>query len=160
MKQEPTIVERAEQPYVAIRAAVTMDTLAQFAQRHGEVFGWLAARNVEPVDAPFLKYDLLDMERELVVEVGVPVEEAHSGEQEIIGGVLPGGQYASVTHIGHPDELMEVTRDLLVWADEQGLQWDVDGDTWGSRLEIYKTDLREEPDLNKWETELLFRLRD
>lgn len=33
------------------------------------------------------------------------------------------------------------------------------GDEWGSRLEVYKSDPREVPDMTKWETELLFRLR-
>ena len=39
-------------------------------------------------------------------------------------------------------------------------EWDVDGDRWGSRLEVYKSDPREVPDMTKWETELLFRLKD
>jgi hypothetical protein len=37
--------------------------------------------------------------------------------------------------------------------------WDADGNMWGCRLEIYKSDPRVVPDMNDWETELLFRLR-
>ncbi len=43
MSVTPEIIERAEQPYVAIRAEVTMQQLAGLGQRLGEVFGWLAA---------------------------------------------------------------------------------------------------------------------
>jgi hypothetical protein len=42
---------------------------------------------------------------------------------------------------------------------EHGVNWDVtatpEGDRWGCRLEIYGTD---EPDMDKWQTELAFRL--
>jgi effector-binding domain-containing protein len=67
-------------------------------------------------------------------------------------------------HVGHPDELFSATTDLLAWAEEQGLTWDMsetpDGERWGSRLEWYLTDPADEPDMAKWETELAFRLAD
>ncbi|WP_112239425.1 GyrI-like domain-containing protein [Kribbella monticola] len=159
MTQEPTIVERDEQPYVALRGKVAMDGIAQFADRLHEVIGWIAARNIEPVGAPFFKYDLVDMDEGLVMEIGFPVEERHTGEEQIVGGVLPAGRYASVTHFGHPDGLREATGQLLAWAEKEGLEWDADGNKWGCRLEVYKSDPREVPDMNDWETELLFRLR-
>jgi hypothetical protein len=59
-----------------------------------------------------------------------------------------------------PDPTWARRGDLLAWADRQNLEWDVDGDRWGSRLEVYKSDPREVPDMTKWETELLFRLKD
>lgn len=159
MAKEPTIVEREEQPYVALRGKVVMNEIGQFADRMHEVIGWIAARNIEPVDAPFFKYDVVDMDAGLVMEIGFPVEGRHSGEEQIVTGVLPAGRYASVTYHGHPDGLVDATRDLLAWADEQGLEWDADGNKWGCRLEVYKSDPREVPDMNDWETELLFRLR-
>lgn len=156
---EPTIVEREDQPYVALRGKVAMNEIGQFASRTPELFSWLAARTIDPIGDVFFKYDVVDMENGLVIEIGVPVEERHHGEGEIVAGVLPGGRYASVTHFGHPDKLYDATGDLLAWADEQGLEWDVDGDKWGSRLEVYKSDPVEQPDMDTWETELLFRLR-
>jgi effector-binding domain-containing protein len=160
VQQEPRIVERGEQHYVAIRGTVTREHIGQLADRLPEVFAWMAARNVTPIDAPFLRYDVIDMDGELVIEAGVPVEEPSTGEEEIVPGVLPAGRYASITHFGPFDELMDVTRVLLAWADKQNLEWDVDGNRWGGRLEFYRSDPRVEPDPSKWETELLFRLRD
>jgi effector-binding domain-containing protein len=85
------------------------------------------------------------------------------GDGDVRSGVLPAGRYATVTHLGHPDQLIDATAALLDWAAEQGLQWDMsetdDGQRWGGcRLEVYNTDPAEEPDMNKWETELAFRL--
>ena len=45
-----------------------------------------------------------------------------------------------------------------------GLRWDATetdrGTRWGCRLELLHTDPAEEPDMNKWETTLAFRLAD
>jgi effector-binding domain-containing protein len=160
----PEIVTRAEQPYVAIRGYVTMSEIGAFADRTGEVFGWLGARGLVPAGPPFLKYNVIDMARQLEIETGVPVAAPVDGGGEVISGVMPAGRYATVAHVGHPSELMGVTQTLLDWAAGQGLTWDMspdaDGERWGGRLEIYLTDPREEPDMSKWVTQLAFRLAD
>lgn len=160
----PTIIERAAQPYVAYRESVPMGQVAAPARHFAEIFGWLGERGIAPAGAPFYKYDLIDMAHELVIEAGVPVAAVPDVPAEMIAGVLPAGRYATVTHTGHPDELMEVTRRLLEWAEEQGLTWDMtetaQGDRFACRLEIYYSNPQEEPDMTKWVTELAFRLAD
>jgi effector-binding domain-containing protein len=102
------------------------------------------------------------MTRDLVVDVGVPVQDAIEGDDGIIADVLPAGQYATLTHVGHPSELLAATEALLDWAAGQGLTFDMtpsgDAEQWVSRLEIYLTDPSQEPDMNKWVTQLAFRL--
>src|SRR5262245_28567757 len=141
-----------------------MSTIGAIADRIPEVFAWLGARGIALAGAPFLKYNLIDMARELEIEAGVPVAAATEGEAPVLAGVLPAGRYATVAHVGHPDKLIEVTAALLDWAAGQGLRWDVSetdqGQRWGCRLEVYKTDPSQEPDPGKWETELAFRLAD
>ena len=135
MSSAPEIVTRAEQPYVAIRAQVTMAELAAFVppltRRCSP--GWTATA-LAPPDAPFCKYNVIDMARELEIEAGVPVAAAVDGDDRVVAGVLPAGRYATLTHVGHPSELMAATKALLDWAAEQGLTWDVtpseDGDRW------------------------------
>jgi protein subunit release factor B len=87
MPAEPSVVERADQPYVAVKGRVTMHTFAAIADRL-----------------------------------------------------------------------------LLSWADEHGLEWDVAdtraGQRWGCRLEVLKTNPNDEPDMSKWETDLVFKLAD
>jgi len=160
----PQITERAEQPYVAISANVTMLELAGLADRFGEVFGWLAARGLAPAGAPFFRYNVIDMERQLEVEAGVPVPAVVDGDGQVISGTLPAGRYATVIHAGPYGGLVPAVAALLEWAAEQGLRWDMtaadDGEHWGSRLEIYLTDPGQQVDPTKWETELAFRLAD
>jgi effector-binding domain-containing protein len=164
MSATPEITERAEQPYAAIRAEVTMAELAGLAHRFGEVFGWLAQRGIAPAGAPFFRYNVIDMERRLNVEAGVPVAAPVEGDDQVIAGTLPAGRYATYLHVGPYDRLIGAVETLLHWADAQDLEWDSseaeDGEHWGCRLEIYRTDPSEEPDASKWETQLAFRLAD
>jgi effector-binding domain-containing protein len=164
MSAAPQIETRAEQPYVAIRGQVTMAEIGPFAGRTGEVFAWLGARGLAPAGPPFLKYNVIDMMLQLEIEAGVPVAAVPDGDGEVICGVLPAGRYATIMHVGHPSELLGVTKALRDWAAEQGLAWDMspdgDGERWASRLEISLTDPRQEPDMSKWVTQLAFRLAD
>jgi len=165
MSDDPQIIERSEQPYVAIAASVNVnqigDTLPPLLP---EVFAWLDEHGIASAGAPFFKYDIIDMAETLVIEAGVPVEVAVVGDDRVTAGSLTAGRYATVAHVGHPDGLEQATADLLEWAHQRGLEWDVveadDGEHWASRLEIYLSDPVEEPDMNAWRTELAFRLRD
>ncbi|MDN3294767.1 GyrI-like domain-containing protein [Streptomyces ficellus] len=167
MSAGPVVVERPERPYVFMRRRVTMDGFAEIADRLPELIGWLAARGIEVADAPFFRFNTVnvrDAAGEWEVEAGVPVTSPPEPEGDIGVALLPAGRYATLTHVGHPDRLFEAVRTLREWADEQGLQWDmreVDGvERWGCRIESYRTDPRVEPDPSQWETELSFRLAD
>jgi effector-binding domain-containing protein len=164
MSAAPEIVTRAEQPYVAIRGHVSMAEIGAFAVRTPEVYAWLGTHGVAPAGPPFLKYNVIDMMRQLEIDNGVPVAAPVDGDVDVIAGVVPAGRYATVTHVGHPSELMGATKALLDWAAGQGLTWDMSpgetGERWGGRLEIYLTDPRQEPDMSKWVTQLAFRLAD
>ncbi|MFC0543099.1 DUF6596 domain-containing protein [Kutzneria chonburiensis] len=161
---QPTVIERGEQPYVGIRRTITMQTFPELADRMAGIVGWLAERGLAPTGAPFFRYLVIDMAAELVVEAGFPVAGPVEGDGEVFSDVLPAGRYASVTHHGHPSELMGVTKQLNEWAEAKGLRWDAEqtpaGDKFVCRLEIYKTDPRVQPDMSQWETELAFKLAD
>jgi hypothetical protein len=158
-----SVQDRAEQSYVGMTASVTMGDFSPVTDRMPEIFGRLAERGIQPAGPPFFRYKVIDMERELVVEAGVPV-----AEPLVVDGldadVLPAGRYVETTFTGHPDKLITVTADLLRWADDQGLFFehhaDPHGDVWECRLEFYETDPAVEPDMNRWTTTLAFRLAD
>jgi effector-binding domain-containing protein len=163
MAAQPRIIQRTEQPYVAIRALVTMQTLGEVVPGlHPEVLSWLRSQGAQPAGQPFFKYNVVDMDRQLEVEAGFPIAAPLTGEDQVLAGVLPAGRYATLWHTGHPDGLLDATRTLRDWAEQEGLAFDVtsapDGEQWGCRLEIY----HDEPgqDMNEWETELAFKLAD
>jgi effector-binding domain-containing protein len=165
MVTEPEVITRDAQPYVAIRASVTLQTIGTvLPELHPQVFAWLGERGIPPAGPPFWKYDVIDMERALQVEVGVPVAAPLDGDDRVLAGVLPAGRYATLRHTGHPDGLYDATVALLNWTGQQNLDLDVspdeDGEHWAARLEIYETDPAVEPDMTKWTTQLAFRLAD
>jgi effector-binding domain-containing protein len=162
MSMNLEIADRPAQPYVAVRRTVTMQTFPEIADRLPGLFGWLAERGVAPAGPPFFRYLVIDMERALDVEAGVPVAVPVDGEGEVLAGTLPAGRYAATTHVGHPDELVAVTGAFLDEAATHGHRFDTtetDRVTrWGCRLELLLTNPAEQPDMNKWETKLAFRL--
>jgi effector-binding domain-containing protein len=160
MRTEPSIIERAEQPYAAITGVVTKTTFSRVADRFPEVFGWLAERRITPAGAPFFRYLVIEQDGRLEVEAGVPIPTMAECTNGILCDRLPRGRYASVTHIGHPDGLIPLTAELIGWATDRGLRADLDGHRWGCRLEVLKTHPLEQPDPNLWETELLVLLSD
>jgi effector-binding domain-containing protein len=161
---QPTIVERVEQPYVGRRESITMTEFARVADHLPGMVGRLAERGVPVAGPPFFRYRVIDMSADLVVEAGIPVAERIEVAEPLFLAALPGGRYATVTHVGHPGELMAVTARLLDWGTDQGLTWDMQptptGEVWGCRLEVLMTDPAEEPDMHKWTTTLLFKLAD
>ena len=160
---EPRIVTRPEEPYVGVRAVVTLETIGRVADRIGELIGWLAARGAAPAGAPFLRYWVIDMPRRLDVEAGVPIAAPLDGDGDVAVGTLPAGRYVTATHHGHPNGLVDATSALLAWAADRDLAWDADdpeGAAWGCRLEVFMTNPMEQPDMSQWDTELVFKLAD
>jgi effector-binding domain-containing protein len=160
---EVRVAERPAQPYVAMSAEVTMETIgAVLPQLMPRMFAWLGQRGIAPAGPPFWKYNVIDMEHLMEVEVGLPVAEPVTADDSVIAGVLPAGRYATMFHTGDPSGLLAATAALLDWASREGVAWDVtptpSGERWGARLEIYLTDPAAEPDPAKWTTELAFRL--
>jgi RNA polymerase sigma-70 factor, ECF subfamily len=147
---EPQIKQRAEQPYAGIRETVTMETLPSAVDRgFPALFGWLAERGAQPAGPPFIRYLKVDMERELVIDLGVPVSDAVAPDERVRAEVLPAGRWIVTLHVGHFDGLRDAHGALQEWARGQGLEW-------RESVEWYVTDPREEPDSSRWETELAY----
>ncbi len=77
-----------------------MATLPSAADEIPGLLAWLATHGTEPAGPPFIKYNVIDMARELQVEAGVPVAAPVAGDNQVPGSLLPGGQYTAVTHVG------------------------------------------------------------
>ena len=149
------IETRAEQPYAAVKATVTLETFPKIAHRFPEVMQWLADRELPITGAPFFRY-LRVTDDEFEVEAGIPTIAEVPGEGEVFTATLPSGQYVVAVHEGGLDGLAAVTDRLLAHT----VRFDRDGERWGARLETYFTDPAVEPDQSKWTTEVAIRLAD
>ena len=162
MLSEPRIEQRDELRYAAIPARATTVTIpTELPPLIPEVFGWLAEQGVAPAGPPFFRYLVIDMAGDLDVEVGVPVATQVTANGRVLAGSFPAGRYATAVHTGPYDELGDATRQLLAWAKESGVVFQVReteaaGDTWAGRAEFYLTSPDEEPDPQRWLTELAF----
>jgi effector-binding domain-containing protein len=165
MISDERVEERGGVPYAAIRTTVSMDGFGdQLGPMWDEVFGWLGERGIAPAGAPIIRYRVIDMERQLAIDVGVPTAEPVDGDGRVVGDILPGGRYAVLLYRGHYDGLVNANAALQAWATERGLAIDqrttADGDAFGGRIESYLTDPVESPDPATWETEVAYRLAD
>lgn len=168
MVTDPKIDSRKEQPYASIRTKVSMAELGSgiIPQLHGEVMGWLKAQGASPAGVPLIIYRAINMNDKLDLEMAWPTASVLKGNERITTGSLPAGKYGSVLYTG-PYEgpgLMDANRVLIEWAREKGIEWDggtgPNGDTFAARYENYITDPGEEPDPNKWETEVAIKMAD
>src|SRR5499425_2556481 len=98
MDVAPGITQRAAVPYAGISSWVTMQAVGSVADRIPEIFGWLGARSIAPAGPPFFRYHVIDMERQLLVEAGVPVASAVDDDGDVRAGTLPAGRFAVATH--------------------------------------------------------------
>ncbi len=111
---EPRIVERDEQPYTGIRTSVTMRGISGFIDdSFPKVFVGIDAAGVKPSGAPFVHFNVVDMERELEIEVGLPVASPLHADGRVFAGVVPAGRYGSLTYVGPYDGLIDANEALL-----------------------------------------------
>jgi len=157
-----SIVEQAEQPFVGITRTLPMSRLSEAADEMPGLFDWLERHGHIPDGPPFLRYLVIDMAADMVVQAGVPLHERVSGDGEVEAGVLPAGRYVTAVHVGPYEALYEATTELLRWAEKHDLNFDTHpspaGEVWGSRLEWYETNPSEQPDPTTWVTRLAFLL--
>ncbi|MFD1938769.1 hypothetical protein ACFSKW_45635 [Nonomuraea mangrovi] len=161
---EPTIIERAEQPYLGKTFMVALDSLYRMMDVLALMHRDMLASGVKPAGSPFLKYHgMITGHRSVQVEAGIPVESFLRTLEGTHCRELPAGRYATLVHSAHPSGLMDATGQLLEWAGQQGMQWDAgltaDGLRWGCRLEIYHAGVLT-ADNGGWEIELAIRLAD
>ncbi|MQY08070.1 GyrI-like domain-containing protein [Actinomadura macrotermitis] len=156
------IQERPVRHYAGVRRTVTAEAFADIADRIPVILGWLAERGVAPADAPFLKYETIDMPDAFEVVAGVPVAAPVEGDGEVFAASLPAGRYAVHRHHGHPDGLVAATAELIEEGLGEGLAWDMDqdgdGQHWAARLEIFRSHPLEVPDPADWVTDVEIRL--
>lgn len=158
------VVHRPARPAATVTRTVTMATLSEAADEIPGLAAWLAVRGQVPAGPPFLRYLVIDMAADLVVQAGFPVTDPVEGDGRVEADVLPAGDYLTAVHVGPYEGLYGATAGLLAHAGRTGLALDHHptdaGDAWTSRLEWYETDPRVQTDPAGWVTRLEFKLAD
>ena len=154
----PALVERPEVTYVAKPVVVTMDTIdGAIDDAVVEMERRLASLGIAPAGAPIVRYRVIDMARELLIEVGFPVAAALDVPEGLVCDSLPAGTYGALTY---RDVTQGVAGNgaLIDWAAESGIEWDrrdTDaGDAFASRVEVLLGDPDVDPDPTHWEAEV------
>ncbi len=132
------------------------------------VAGWLHGNEIHAMGPTYIRYNIINMSGVMHLEIGwfvddpIPAEVA-ARAGEIVVGESPAGEYVTAKYTGHYDGLMNATAMLIGWAKETGIEWDAwdapEGHAFAARYEIYHTDSDEEPDPEKWVTELAFKVK-
>ena len=158
------VVDLPEQPFVGVTKTVTMSTMNEIADEIGGLVGWVLEHGHMPAGAPFLRYLVIDMAGDMVVQAGVPVAGPVETDGAFEFGTLPAGRHATTRHVGHPDGLYDATVALLTWAGQEGLHVDKhpseQGEVWANRVESYESNPMEQPDMDQWVTRLSVKLAD
>lgn len=157
---EPKREHRAKLRYMAIRTQVTMQELGiVIPQLHREVYAWLKKRGNPPSGPPFIRFIVIDMASKLDVELGVPVGAALTGGSRVCAGVLPAGHYSTLVYTGVANGIY-ANEALQKWAAKRGIEWQTrstkKGTEWVARAEFFLTDPKDEPDMQKWRTEVAY----
>ena len=125
-----------------------------------ELYAWLDAHDLEH-GPTFFRLHVVNMEADMDVEVGVILTEPIKGDNRVIPGTLPAGDYAFLKYVNHG---RQANKTLLHWVRTQKLPLDVlenpAGDRFGCRYEAYLTDPRTERMKTRWQIELAIRLAD
>lgn len=157
----PKIVERKPIHYAAVAAEVSIPFGDAIGPLMGEAAGYLESAGVKELGAVF-KYDVIDMPR-LEMQFGFLTADAVKGNDRVKAGVLPAGKYVTVTYVGPYDDLEQATAVVIGWARLVGVEWDSTpsptGERFASRFEIYLNGPMDEPDPNKFETEIWIKVR-
>ncbi|MEO6012923.1 MAG: GyrI-like domain-containing protein [Devosia sp.] len=158
----PKIVTRGAKRYLAIRQSVSIPFGKAIDKVMPKVGRWFEQQGIETGPAIF-KYNRIDMPS-LDMEFGFLTAKSLTPDGEIEAGVLPAGRYVTPTHFGHYRHLRDATAVLLGWAKISGLELDMrktkKGELFASRFELYPNGPMDEPDSDKWETQLFMKLKE
>jgi hypothetical protein len=157
----PAIEPRTAWPYLAIGVVTPFRGMLSVRDRlWAELFQWLDKHQVGPLGSAFMRLNVIDMRGPMDIELGVRTPAVLEGDERVHAGVVPAGEYATLTYRDHS---IRANRMLIGWTGEQGRQFDTrddpSGERFASRYELNVTHPRAEPRKTQWIVQLNFLLR-
>jgi effector-binding domain-containing protein len=147
MITEPKIDYREEKLYMGIRTIAPFKGMfAEVDKLIKELRNWVKQHNLADEGPFFLRYHVIDMNGPMDIEVGFVVSKHLPGDERVKPGVLPSGNYATLTYSGSG---LAGNKALIGWAKENSIAWDRwddrAGDGFRCRYEMYLTASRLQP---------------
>ncbi len=140
-------------PTAVVRSTLVVDEIGAFVGHAiGTVAQVLGSQGMSPAGPPFARYHRLD-ERKFDVEVGFPTEQGVSPVGEVVASSLPGGSAGVMAYLGPYDEMEPAYGALAEWISHRG------GEPTGDAWEVYFSDPAQEPDPQKWHTDIVMPFR-
>lgn len=158
----PKVERRPEAPYVGVRMVTPFRGMLGVRDKLlDEVMDFAETSELAVVEYGFLRLLVVDMQGDMEIEVGVKTRKRTDFAGRIESGVLPAGNYATLSYRGVGTA---ANRAIQEWTAAEGLALDKSespaGDRFGCRYEAYLTDPAVESHKKKWTIQLAFRLAD
>ncbi len=82
---EPRVYERPDEHYMGIRTQTPFNGMFTVIDKHlfRELRDWMKQMDIEPTGRPFFRYYVINMEGEMDVEVGIPVNTTLTGDGRV-----------------------------------------------------------------------------
>src|SRR5687768_226192 len=122
MITEPKIGRRSERPYVGIRVKTPFSGMFAVVDKLlKELRTWVKTHGIADEGPFFLRYHVIDMEGMMDIELGFIVPKPLPGDERVKPGVLPQGQYATLTYSRYA---LRGNKALLEWLQENNIKID------------------------------------
>ncbi len=162
MVSDPQVITTPDRPYICIRALAGYDDLpAAIEVGLGHVALWLSTQPEARPDIAIARYRRMSPQT-AAVDIGFILAEPLAGEGEFHDGLLPGGRYAMIKHVGPYGDLHQAHAVLNDWRKD--LERDVndssEGLDWVGLVDIYATNPKGESDPQRFEAYVLQKLKD
>jgi len=127
----------------------------------GHVSMWLNSHPDAKPDIAIARYRRMTPEA-AAVDIGFTLAEPLIGEGNFHEGILPGGRYAMIKHIGPYDDLHQAHSVLNDWRPDllRDVSKEPEGLDWTGLVDIYATNPKGEPDPTRFEAYVLQKLKD
>lgn len=145
------VVKKVEPQLIASMRGI-LPAYGEVGQFYGEIFKHLAKKMIfKPAAATFLIiYDTEYKEKDVDVEVCVPVKKSIPGSDKVKVYELPGMEAACIIHKGPYESVGEAYGALMAWIEKNGYQ------VTGPSRELYLTSPYDTKDTAKYVTEIQF----
>ena len=116
------IKEQAAMPVLSVRTRCAVAELQQvLGQTYSQIEAHLAQAGAQPVYAPFVVYNNMDMDA-LDIDVGFPVAPGVAGAGEIQANELPAGRVLAAFYTGPYDDMPEAYAAVDAFAQEHDVK--------------------------------------